>query len=733
MKHSSSAAPPLHGAPWFANPQRWSLAVIVMAFLSCVVISWLHFQQQQILMNTSTALDTHRQARVDLAQGFLHLSLADATASPFDREQGLALLDQAIATFVMMTTQVEGAPRRVTAFHADVEDFRVRLLAWRSLSIPTPAQETALRIAYGQLERQTQVLDALIRTQLHDLTNRLYRIYLWTLGSAGVLLGVVCVAYYVSVQARRTIEDELRAEKERFQRIVDTAPGVVHARRETSDGKLSFPYASPRIEEIYGVSAAQLAIDAAVVRQLIHPDDRALVQHTVAVSAQTLQSWRAEYRLCHPHRGEIWIEGHSIPHREADGSIVWYGVLTEITERKQAEAALHRALRDQAQTLAQLDALFSSAPIGIGLWDRQLRFLRLNQTLADINGLPLDAHLGKHIREVIPEVAGIDELVGIWEEVITTGKPKLNIELTGFTRQLPLVKRSWIDNFFPVRVGEEIIGIAATVLDISDRKAAEQEIQRLNSELEARVIERTAQLQVANQELEAFTYSVSHDLRAPLRAMDGYTRILLEEYAPQLDEEALRVCDIICAESKRMGRLIDDLLRFSRWNRAEVQMTALDMTELVQTVFAQIVTDERRPAISFHLHALPPAWGDIAMLRQVWENLLANSIKFSAQREQVVIEVGSGQTPTENIYWVRDNGAGFNMHYVDKLFSVFQRLHSERAFPGTGVGLAIVQRVIQRHGGRVWAQSEVEQGATFYFTLPTCGPNCGSNCRTENG
>lgn len=707
--------------------------MIVMALLSCVVISWLHFQQQQILMSTSTALETHRQARVDLAQGFLHLSLATATASPFDREQGLALLDQAMATFVTMATHLDGVPQRVVAFQADVEAFRVRLLAWRSLAMPTPAQEIALRIAYGQLERQTSVLDALIRRQLHELTTRLYVIYLWTLGSAGLLLSVVCLAYYVSAQARRTIEDELRAEKERFQRIVDTAPGVVHACRETSDGKLSFPYASPRIEEIYGVSAAELAIDASAIRQLTHPDDRLLLEQTVATSAQTLQSWRAEYRLCHPSRGELWIEGHSIPHREADGSIVWYGVLTEITERKQAEAALHRALRDQAQTLAQLDALFSSAPIGIGLWDTQLRFLRLNQTLADINGLPLDAHLGKHIREVIPEVAGIDELVGIWEEVITTGKPKLNIELTGFTRQLPLVKRYWIDNFFPVRVGDEIIGIAATVLDISDRKAAEQEIQRLNSELEARVIERTAQLQAANQELEAFTYSVSHDLRSPLRAMDGYTRILLEDYAPHLDEEAVRVCGIICAETQRMGRLIDDLLAFSRWSRAEVQLTALDMTALVQTVFTQIVSDEERPAINFHLHTLAPAWGDLAMIRQVWENLLANSIKFSSKREQVVIEVGSGQTQTENIYWVRDNGAGFDMHYVDKLFSVFQRLHSELAFPGTGVGLAIVQRVVQRHGGRVWAQSEVEQGATFYFTLPTCGPNCGNNCRTENG
>jgi len=720
MKRSPPFTQSTFRSGWFTNPQWWSLAVIVIAVLSCVVISWLHFQQQQILTNTSAALDILRQARIDLAQGFLHLSLSDETASPFDREQGVALLNQAIATFVMTAAHVEGAPQRVAAFHADVEDFQTRLFIWRSSSLPTPAQETALRIAYGQLERQTNVLDALIRTHLRDLTKRLYVIYLWTLGSAAALFTVVCLAYYVSVQARRVTEDELRAEKERFQRIVDTAPGVVHACRQTSDGKLSFPYASQRIEEIYGLSAAQLAIDASAIRQLTHPDDRAMLQHTVEVSAQTMQSWRAEYRLYHPHRGELWIEGHSIPHKEADGSIVWYGVLTEVTERKRAEVDLHRALREQAQTLAQLDALFSSAPIGIGLWDTQLRFLRLNQTLADMNGFPLDDHLGKHIREVIPAVEEIDELIKVWEEVIRTGQPRLNMEVTGFTRQRLGKKRYWSDNFFPVRIGEEIIGIAATVLDISDRKAAEQEIQRLNSELEARVLERTAQLQAANQELEAFTYSVSHDLRAPLRAMDGYTRILREDYAAQLDEEALRVCAVICEETERMGRLIDDLLHFSRWNRAEVHMGALDMTDLVQTVFTQLVTAERSPAISFHLHPLPPAWGDLAMLRQVWENLLANSIKFSAKREQAVIEVGSLQTQAETTYWVRDNGAGFDMRYVDKLFGVFQRLHSERAFPGTGVGLAIVKRVIQRHGGRVWAQSEVEQGATFYFALPNC-------------
>jgi methyl-accepting chemotaxis protein len=247
------------------------------------------------------------------------------------------------------------------------------------------------------------------------------------------------------------------------------------------------------------------------------------------------------------------------------------------------------------------------------------------------------------------------------------------------------------------------------------------QLRGLISGLEQRVHERTAELEAANKELEAFAYSVSHDLRAPLRAIDGYTSILVEEHKPALDVEGKRVCTVIRRQAQRMGQLIDDLLAFSHLSRVDIRASSIDMEALANSVFHELTTPEARQRIDFQVEPLPPVMGDPVLIRQVWVNLLANAVKFSSKQKQAVIEVGSSQEAAENIYFVRDNGAGFDMEYADKLFGVFERLHTEQDFEGTGVGLAIVQRIIHRHGGRVWAEGEVDKGAMFYFTLPQKG------------
>lgn len=247
---------------------------------------------------------------------------------------------------------------------------------------------------------------------------------------------------------------------------------------------------------------------------------------------------------------------------------------------------------------------------------------------------------------------------------------------------------------------------------------AGENINRLNAELERRVKDRTAQLEASVQELEAFSYSVSHDLRAPLRAIDGYARMIMKKQADQFDEETRRQFTLIRESARDMGKLIEDLLQLSRVGRKEPNKTNLDMRQLIEVTWEELQDSHPDRRMTLKIDNFPPAWGDRSLIKQVLVNILSNAIKFTIIRNEAQIEAGSYVKDDEVVYFIKDNGAGFNMKYYDKLFVVFQRLHSDSEYEGTGIGLALVQRIVKRHGGRVWAEGEVDKGATFYFTLP---------------
>ena len=378
---------------------------------------------------------------------------------------------------------------------------------------------------------------------------------------------------------------------------------------------------------------------------------------------------------------------------------------TDVVARAQAEAALRRASAYNRSLIeASLDPLVTIAPDG--------KITDVNSATEKVTGHTRDELIGTDFSDYFTDS---DKARAGYQQVFREGHVH-NYELEIRHRNGQTIPVVYNASVYRDEAGE-VIGVFAAARDITERKRAEEEIRKLNAELEQRVRQRTAELEAANKELEAFTYSVSHDLRAPLRHIDGFSRLLQEEHGQALAVEAQQYVATIREATLQMGALIDDLLNLTRVGRRPLSVQVTGLNSLVEEIQRGLNREAAGRKVEWRVGKLPFVECDPNLMKQVFANLLSNAVKFTRPRDPAIIEIGAEQQNGYPGIFVRDNGVGFSMKYVDKLFGVFQRLHRAEDFEGTGVGLATVQRIIHKHGGRVWAEGELDQGATFHFTL----------------
>ena len=498
----------------------------------------------------------------------------------------------------------------------------------------------------------------------------------------------------------------LLATEQRLQAIIDAAPYGAHLYELQEGDRLVFSGANRSAERILGVDHRRFVgktIEEAF--PALTGTDIPAVYRRVAQGGQPFETEQVEY-------DEQGIRGAYEVHAFQTGPGRMAAFFLDITERKQAELALRESEERYRRLLNSVTDYVYTVAVEAG------------RSVATVHGPGCLAVTGFTDQEFAADpylwfqmIHGEDRpVVQSLIDRILAGGEALAFEHRLFHKDGTL---RWVrTTLVPYQDAQgRLVAYDGIVADITERKEAEEEIRTLNEQLEVRVRDRTAQLEYANQELESFSYSVSHDLRAPLRAIDGFTRILVEDLGAQFTEEARQYLEKISKNARRMGALIDDLLLFSRLSRQPLRKQRVAPAELVRRVVADLTEADSARSVELVIDDLPPCAADPNLLQQVFANLLDNAFKYTRKRELGRIEVGARQEEGRTVYFIQDNGAGFDMNYVDKLFGVFQRLHRPEEFEGTGVGLAIVQMIVQRHGGRVWAMGEVERGATFSFTL----------------
>ena len=912
---------------------------------------------KDVLINSDIVIINHKQFILSTAQNITDRKQAEETLRQSDKK--FSVLFEKAAVPMALTKMPEGVFADVNeAFQSNFGYHREELIGKTSVEIgmarPDERDETSAKLEkYNELRENEK--------HLFTKTGEA-RIGLVNINKTIINGQDYVITSIHDITERKQAEEKQAQTYELLTNLARLVPGVIYQYRLYPDGSSTFPYSSPGMYSIYEVTPEQVREDATPVFGRLHPDDADRVSNLIFESARTLEEFQCEFRVILPEQGLRWRWSQAHPERTEDGGTLWHGIISDISERKQAENALRESERHlrYSQQIAhigswQLDLatnqvmwteelyhmygfdpalppppytehmkLFTPASWDvlstsltrtretgipyeleletvkednsngwmwvrgevskdsdgntIGLWgaaqditdrkrtentlrESEERFRRsiisapipimihaedgqvitINTPWTQLTGyehsdIPMIADWTRKaygdqmdlVREDIDHLYTLDGPKEEGEYTITTnsGEERIwdfssapigqlpdgrrlvismamdvterkNVEaerkkffllaesssefigmcdldmnplyvnpagqrLVGLPDMaaacqvkvqdyfFPEDQRFITEEFFPrvlreghgdveIRLrhflsGEPIwmyyylfrvqdskgtlVGWATVSRDISERKRMLEELEQLNSELERKVRLRTAQLEASNKELEAFSYSVSHDLRAPLRHINGYVNLINNQFQKSLPEKAGHYLNEVTASAKQMGILIDDLLQFSKTGRQELRLADMDMNIIIQEAIEVLKTDTENRKISWTVATLPQVIGDYSLLKQVWMNLLDNAVKYTRYKDEAEIEIGFTREPDHWVFFVRDNGSGFDMQYAHKLFGVFQRLHSSAQFEGTGIGLANVQQIVNKHGGRVWATAQTDKGATFNFTIP---------------
>ncbi len=512
----------------------------------------------------------------------------------------------------------------------------------------------------------------------------------------------VC-AFVRDISARKTAEQALQASESRFRSLANVVPVGIFQ----TDPEGACVYVNRRWSEITGLEMGE-ARGHGWARAL-HPDDSGRVFARWRQCSERKETFRAEYRFRRPDGEERWVFGQAASQQDAEGEVTGYvGAITDITEFRQLQ---HDLARVEMQWDRALD--FFADPLYLVDLDDKVQLA--NQAFFNLVGRPSEEIIGQDIVALMhPE--GETEPCPVCAARRERRDARLEMEVDN-----PDNPFAWPAEIM-VRVirdqDDSPLGILIGVRNLTRQRELETELRAHRDHLEELVRNRTRALEATNRELESFSYSVSHDLRGPLRAIDGFSQALQEEYDALFDDQARNYLGRVRAASQRMGELIDDLLLLSRYTREPLSPVSVNLAELARDVVEELNEAHPDRNVAFAAPDMASGYGDPRLLRAVLGNLLENAWKYTARRDAAKVEFGVLPATDERVFYVRDNGAGFDMRYADKLFGPFQRLHHPSEFEGTGIGLATVDRIIARHGGRVWAEGESDQGACFYFALP---------------